>query len=356
MEAAEPRPRPPAAAWQRPIAATLERLRPGLLPVVGADWARGDGFPAAPGLLAIAAVALAALVVGLDLLNLQTGYPEGAVSWLYVRVDHVYAEMPLVVLLVAALGAFSPAAGIVLTLAYGVIALAGMTDPYEFSPLPTALLGHAITVWTLWLLAVEAPFAGRLLALTVAARRSPTALAMATAVATGLLVWIWSQAVPVLLRPATLWTELEDTNLPAVLALQGGGVVYAVAAGVAAGVTARRRGADGLLNPGWIAASAAPIAPAVPGLARRILAGAAMTAAFGGLITTPLDAVALFVIFAGVGPLAGRVGRLAPVGALRAVPGAVRWGIATAVVFGLSWAVQELYLPGLLAKIGRAHV
>jgi hypothetical protein len=237
----------------------------------------------------------------------------------------------------------SPAAGVLLVLSFGAFDLvASLTHPEElhfWAQRPFPIGGRLIAYWLLWLLAVEIPVLGRVLASSVGqfARSRPT-VAVLSGVATGGFTFLWAQATPVLLRPVFLWSDIGGPYAEAAVPIDYGWIVYVLVAGVTAAIVSLVRDPDWLIEEFDASAEAPEGEPgraATPiAVVRRLVVAALLTISLGGLITQAIDAVVLFVALAGAGPFAQWLASRSPVARLTdRLPPIVQAGLASAVVF-----------------------
>lgn len=330
--------------WWLAVLRFAGRFRPGLAATAAADEAvlgRLLTRRAVTIILPLAVVFAAALFAGLHAIS-DGGRSLEQVDWLRLNIDHVFTESPVFLLFAVVAGAASPALGALFAVAYGALDLvASLRHPYELAPLPFALLGRLAAIWLLWLLVVEIPAFGRMMALSwPRVARSRTVVVMLAAAVTGMSTWIWTQAAVVLIRPPFTWSDLHYLSTAAVMPVQQGGVVFAIAAGLAAGGRAFLAGPAGLLD---ARVSPAPRQPATGPVAmvRRLGVAALLTVALGGLIDKPLDVVILYGALAGSGPLAAWVSQRTPIGLLvRALPPVARYALGTGLAFGVALALM----------------
>jgi hypothetical protein len=166
-------------------------------------------------------------------------------------------------------------------------------------PMPFTVLGHLITYGLLWFLVVTIPRLQRSTHLVLASRGRRAALLapVGAAVATGVLVWLWTLPVTYAVRPFFN----GGPQWQAVWQVQTAGWVIAVGAGVAALLVAVvvQRG-----HLYWVPDRIPVLGEAVwrtPGLG-KLIKYAVVLALVAGFITTPLD-LAIFVVALLVGDL-----------------------------------------------------
>ena len=351
--ATEPRFRDPAARWPWWMlpARTVGRFQRRILAA-----AAGDALTINRHLPAVARLALPLLVLAVAAAWAAlhaTGafaYSLPNIEWLRLRIDHAFSDSSLLVILACVIGALSPSAGVLLVLAYGILDLGVSTTVHgELSPMPMALAGRLVALLTLWLLVVEIPIAGRMLAMSM--RRlagNRVVVAIIVALATGGLTWVWTQAAPVLLRPLYSWAWLAMTPaLSAIQALQTAGLVFACVAAAASGVRAFGAAPDELIDVRAILVlPPRPVHRRGVVIAQRLAGAAFLTVVLGGLISGPLDAIVLFVAFAGAGPLAATIARRTPIGGVvGSLPLVAQALLAAALAFGASFVMVGRIIP-----------
>jgi hypothetical protein len=300
--------RTPLWAWP---ARLVGRVHPALRPVLVDDirFFKAIPFPGAGLLLVLAAALLAVVPIALH----PSGPIHGPLTWL-----DVYTESLLFMALALLLGLISPAFGIWLVLfhalsyvpdvAHGVGLIAHLQRPINEQVF--FVLGRVVSFWLLWLLVVEIPLGAR--AMDLRARfsrfsRGPLRRVLSgevvAAFATGTLVFIWTQAMPVLIRPVFTWRPLADSlpSTAAIIPLQSYGYFLVAAAVVMTlGIHAVR---DRLAPP-------APPFIAMPNetpreaLARGIITAPLLVMTLGGVIIGYLDIVVLLVSLIFARPLA----------------------------------------------------
>jgi hypothetical protein len=219
--------------------------------------------------------------------------------------------------------------------------IAAVPSPYELHPLPTALIGRLIGVWLLWVVAVEVPVLGRQLGLSW--RRlsgNRFAVAALVAAATGALVWTWTQAATVLIRPVFTWSTLvSGVTLAAVRAVQTAGLVFAIAGALVAGIGVIVRGPDRLLvaRPPRRRAARTGLLAVLASVVRQVVVATFLTLMLAGLISWPVEAAVLFVVLLVSGPLARFVADRTRLGTvLLTLPPIARIAIAAVLSFVLA--------------------
>jgi hypothetical protein len=162
-------------------------------------------------------------------------------SWLGLGYDVVFTESYPFMLLALIIGMASPSAGLLLVMLhipFDLIASAGASSGFgygQLEPLLPALAGRAVSWWLLWLLAVGVPLMARSIPGATLASRQPrdrflrTVLAYAAGgVVAAVLLWMWTAALPFLVRPVFVWTSLGVPTDAAVQPIQATGVVLIV--------------------------------------------------------------------------------------------------------------------------------
>jgi hypothetical protein len=347
--------------WMAP-ARLAGRLRPAILSAAAADAVAARRLPR----LAVILVPPILVFILCAVVSLSNAYgvgshPQPKVDWLRFTIDSVYTESAPFLLIVIALGTLSPSLGAFIVALFGVMDIAAASvGPYELRPFPKALAGRLVAIWLLWLLVVEIPIVGRQLGLTWRTMsRNRYTVAALTGVSTGALIWIWTQATLVLIRPVFIWASLPaGVTFESVHAIQSAGIVFVILGGVVAGVGALVRGPGGLLldldvQPAGAALSG-PLAIAWL-LVRRVGGAALLTIGLGGLITWQLEVVVLFVVLLGAGPLARFVADRTPLGtAVQALPPIIRLVVAGALSFGVAQLIiAPLYHFAAIDSSGR---
>ncbi len=179
-----------------------------LPPIPGDRFARARSLPGLPAAI-MASVALGlAIVFGFVRLGITDAYTE---SWLFL-------------VLAVVLGLASPAAGLLLAIAFVPLDLLAVLTRGDLDPLLPALAGRAVSWWLLWLLAVVLPLVARQVPPALLATGRPASPATRRIVAYGAgaatiagLVWLWAGAVPELIRPVFTWTAMLGNPRPEVI-------------------------------------------------------------------------------------------------------------------------------------------
>jgi hypothetical protein len=342
--------------WMAP-ARLIGRVRPGLAAAAQSDAIALERLPRLLGTVAVplTVIAIAAGFAALHAVSGPRTDPPVHLEWLNLSMYNIYTEVPLFIFTACIIGALSPAAAVLFVLSFGAFDLiAAATHPEElrfWALRPFPIAGRLIAYWLLWLLAVEIPVMGRMMAVSV---RGLAGSRIAVAGVSGLLVgtftWLWTLAAPVLLRPVYLWSDIGGPYAELGLQLEKGGLVFALIAGVAAGAVAMLVGPAGIMRIRQWPAAKEVGAPTLRGrliaVVRRLVVAGLLTIGLGGLITTGLDAVFLFVAFAGAGPLAQWLGARIPIaGLVQRIPAPALIALAILLVFGV--ALLTVGVPAL---------
>jgi hypothetical protein len=176
-------------------------------------------------------------------------------SWLGLGYDVVFTESYPFMLLALMIGMLSPSAGLLLVMLhipFDLVASTGLGSPFgtgQLDPILPALAGRAVSWWLLWLLAVGIPLMARSIPGATLASRQPRDVFMRTLLAyaaggvvCGILIWMWTAALPFLVRPVFAWTVLGSPTDQAVQPIQASGDVIIIAGVLLAlGMTALRQ-------------------------------------------------------------------------------------------------------------------
>ena len=273
---------------------------------------------------------------------LMTAYPVvPEVDYLRIKLEYVYTESLLLMAAAVLLGVFSPSLGALFVLAFGMFDLyASSKHPIEMFPFWSALLGHLIGYALLWLLAVEIPVYGRLLAESAPSGGAQRMrVAVVGGVATGAFVFLWTLAVPTLIRPVFTMAAGHTPTFASIAPLQVAGWMVALTAGIGATLLIWWRGGDGVLGrhrsqPGawW---RARPVR-----ITRHVVVAALLTVGVAGLIVGPRDALMLFLAFLLARPVAWFIVTRTGLDRLTSrLPTIVRVTLAVAVAFGVALLV-----------------
>jgi hypothetical protein len=276
-------------------------------------------------------------------------------SLLRLGITDIYSEsMPFMVLALA-IGMASPAAGLILVLVHIPLDLIAASGTYgQLDPLLGGLAGRAVSWWLLWLLVVAIPLMARALPGATLASGQPrdvtlrTVLAYAAGgLAAGVLLFMWTAAMPFMVRPAFSWTYLSVPTDAAIQPIQADGWQI-ILAGVLLliGVTALRQRygsleeeAAELNDPDQLDdLDSEPLVSDQLEFAGRVATHILTVVVLGGLVSGALDVVLLFGA-ALVGQLvAQRLSTATPLGELLArIPWLARFlgGFALSYAIGL---------------------
>lgn len=184
-------------------------------------------------------------------LGVALGIPA-VFSLLRLGVTDVYTESLAFLALAVAVGLVAPALGVLLVAAHAafdlVRTIGGDLGFGFYSPLDIVLvvLGRIVSFYLLWLLVVEFPLIARSIPWAVMDGRRPAAIqprrlvAAASAVlGTALMVFVWTQAAPWLVRPVFTWGPFgASPTFGAINPVQQWGVVIIVVAAAVGGAVA----------------------------------------------------------------------------------------------------------------------
>ena len=268
--------------------------------------------------------------------------------------DVAYAESLPFLIVASLIGAYSPALGVLLVLALipSDLAAAAISrvevSKHEWQVYPSPVIGRAISYALLWILAVEIPLLARVGAFAfggrAGARRSIRGTAARVAV-TAIGAVLWGLALPWLIQPVFLWSEMQSIT-PAASAptwvywwlLALGATVAAAAADVwhrpvGGGLVARA--ADAIHRARTTRAEIGRQVVAV------VVLGALLAGAMQDLVQAGVILAGLFVAGPILTPILPRV----PIpGAVAAAPRLARW--VAAMVAGLAIGYVILALAG----------
>lgn len=154
------------------------------------------------------------------------------------HIADVYTESLLFLVVALAIGVFSPSAGLLLVVLHAVFDLFVSSRELELKPFLPALAGRLVSFWLLFLLVVAIPVMSRAIVASTlgstqpADRRLRVTLAFGSgALTAGALLFVWTQAVPYLIRPVFVWSVLYLPTDPAIMPVQRQGLTI-VAAGI----------------------------------------------------------------------------------------------------------------------------
>jgi hypothetical protein len=308
-------------------------------------------------------VLLVAIAVGLALVFslLRFGAPSPDALPVPFGIDYLYTESVVFMLAALLLGMASPAAGLLLVLIHLVFDLVVAIGQGQLEPLLPALAGRLVSVWVLWLLAVAIPLMARSIPGTTLASGQPAdprlrrLLALGAAgVTAGVLIFIWTQAVPLLVRPAFIWATRSNPTYEAVAPVQENPwafVVVGIAAVLLVSLVRLRFGVldeevvelqeiddlelDALEDEGEL--------PSEVEFVGRLMAHALTIVALGGLVSGFFDVALMAAALIVARPLAVLL--------LRRIPGArlvarIPWVIRFIGAFGVTY-VAGLIVTGL---------
>lgn len=341
-----------AAVWLWLLPARLARRVSGQLAYALLDGAALVAWPAAP-LLAMPA----ALGVGLGF------------GWLHPGFDELYTESLVFLLLAVAIGTLSGLLGALLTLGYALgdfllwhrawNAEDGVAGDLGRQWLPLLLTYALLAVLTVRTAIIAKGLAAQLALPARIDRRARFALAAAAhLLITAGLVWLWTAATPLLVRPIYTWNGRQPT-IEAISPLQEEGAAVVVVAllvagarlalqyrtAVTASLTARLDALEDTLRP------ARPIRPLLDRLPllRLLIAAATSLLLLAALLEGVAEAIVLGALLLAIG--AARAGLLpVPLGRwpelADRIPLVVRLAIGFLIV---SWLTQAVVAPSFPA-------
>ncbi|HLL65742.1 MAG TPA: hypothetical protein VK453_08330 [Micromonosporaceae bacterium] len=297
--------------------------------------------------------------------------------------DIIFTEALWLLMLVAAIGAASGAVGLYLTVGFALGDLTLGDHPsrtyqsYVTSPVE-AFAGQygslLLSYLLLAMLAVGVPIAAKSLAAefmlpTSTPRALRAIVAIVTVIATtGLLVYVWLQSTPLLVRPVFVWTGTQPTVEAMAPAQQSGAwvITFAVLAGTARSVVQLTSaanmggaGADpaaGTRLPGRMdelearfrtAQPVVPLLSRLPLPARLVIRAAFLTLILSGLYAAYWHALLTFVVLLAAQFLAAFLGTRAPAGYARRmnrVPRLIRLLLVIVPVYLVGTLVMGYFL------------
>lgn len=348
--------------WTVP-AQLLARLRPGLRAATADDVAllgRLPGGSVIPWLVPIVALVLA-FVRPTAFAAMRSGeYFNGNPFNVFISQGFLPFTDALALMLVPlVLGLLAPSLGVLFVLTYCLLDLIlSIHLPYA------ALAGRLVEYWLIWLLVVEIALVNRGVLRAMRARLGNEAVGLlvgagAAACVSGVLVYIWVQATPLLIRPFFTWGRLNGVpTVEAIVVLQTQGNTLVAAGAITALVScallrwAGRLGAKEDVVFGLVGERRGPARRGWAGWAflRPVVLAVLLVAALGGMITTPFDAVLLFAaLLAGwwLGMVVRRMSSLSR--ALGRIPLMLRFVLA----FALSYVIA-LQLTSHAQQLGSA--
>jgi hypothetical protein len=312
----------------------------------------GGGARAVFVVLAVIAVAyaVAASVAHAFGLFIPSPQPDDYIRAPFFR--DVYSESLVFMTVVAGIGAFSPALGVLFLAVFIPADLAAASYSGElipspaYDPWPVPVLGRAITYGLLWILAVEIPLVVRRLATSwpSARRNAPSAgvVLLVTVLATAVLVFFWAHALPWLITPVLSWTNAGRSQPwvtdPTWLYWQYLVVGATLISGIAAVWPRPVRSGISLAADG---SNERPTTARI--IARQTLAALALAALLAGIMTSFTAAAILILALLVAGPVLTVVlprVRIRPFGPPPKSPG--RWVIAMVIALAVSWLIVTL--------------
>ena len=167
-------------------------------------------------------------------------------SWLRLGIRDVFTESLPFMALAVVIGLVAPALGVIIVLLHAIGDLArtlgtpsAAADPLQFL---AGIGARLISYYLLWLLVVEIPLLARAVPFAALASARPTGerarrvVAIGSAViAVGLMTFVWTLAVPILIRPVFTWSLGVPPSAEALLPVQAWSIVVIGAAVVATG-------------------------------------------------------------------------------------------------------------------------
>lgn len=333
-----------ASAWQLP-ARQVSLLHRGLRPYLDTDARVLERLGLPPLAPALAVVGIVVLFAIGHLINTD-GAPGGNEPYRILIRDVFTESMPYMILAVA-LGLLAPTLGVLFVTVHVLTDIpVSLMSPGELEPLPLALVGRAVSWWLLWLLAVEIPVTARSVGPRVngaLAGRPGLQLpgaALATALAAGVLAWVWTQAVTILIRPAFTWTNQFSPTYGAIAPAQETGIILALAAAAVGGVAAWSHLRSDPLAGLPLFAEPSTWPAGVPRIVGDVAAAVLLTVALGGVITGALDIAILFGALLGARPAARWIHQRLGVGQLLApIPWLVRYVAGFLATYGIGLIV-----------------
>ena len=273
-----------------------------------------------------------------------------------LTIEQVYTESLIFLVLAVAIAMIMPAAGVLLVLLHAVVDLPRtlMTPFIMGSNGPIGVVaGRFVSFYLLWLLVVEISVIARTVPWVVMGSARPANPAVrqlwaigSTAVAVGVMTWIWTQAAGILIRPVFTWSNLGSPNYNAIANLQVSGMTIVAVAAVAAGAMAflriqhavAERGADVEFDEfedfDLDQLEAEPNEGL--GLLGQVVRHMLAVFLLGGLISGLLDLAILGGVSLLSQPIASRILRA---GQLRRMLSGIPWVVRFVAGFGLTFAV-----------------
>jgi hypothetical protein len=272
----------------------------------------------------------------------------------------VYTESIPFLCLALVLGMFSPAASLVMLIVFVPLDFASALQSHALDPLIPALAGRVVSWWLLFVLAVAIPLMcrgtpGAALASNRAADpivRRLLGYGLAGLVCV-VLVWLWTQAEPFLIRPVFTWSSaLGDPTTAAVVAVQQDWKTIATAALFGLMGFTLLRDALGSLDE---EANEIRLSARLPSATEtrllsepwqvlvQILSALFFTVMLGGIVTQAIDVVIVFgkLAFAGPGVRVALIYVPALVEAMTRVPWLARFLLGAVLGYTLALAINQ---------------
>lgn len=250
----------------------------------------------------------------------------------------VYTESLPFLLIAMALGFLSPTLGVLFVASFAPIDLLhSLDDPFR------GVGGRLVSYWVLWLLVVESPLAGRAFA-TAGAKGAELVSRVATSlIMPVVLVYIWTLAEPLLIRPVYIWANKNPQREAMEIAQTHAVWLLAPAAMLSVAAFALQL----MESRSGVTVSRNSRLDALPPLLRHFLSAVLGVIALGGLITAPLDATILVSAFLAAPLLGGAVARERGFGEiLKRIPATFVFLIAFAVVALVARVIDAPWFSG----------
>lgn len=279
----------------------------------------------------------------------------------------VYTEAPLAMTIALIAGFLAPTLGVLFVIIFGLCDLARELGSTVF---PLGYLGRLISYWLLWLLVVEIPLMHRAVSwscvlpvgeqawtravMRLIPRGLPrTLLGVALGAAmTGVLVYVWTLAAPMLIRPVFVWNDQGLTD-EAMNILQRSNEILVVAGIVVALLTSGLAIWLGLADP-RTGLQMRPIRTnRLVSLAGYVLSAALVVVALGGMRTSAFDTALLLVALLGARPLAALV---LAVPRVRRVLGVIPLPLRFLLGFGLTYFLARPILDFWMLHGGQVKI
>lgn len=346
---------PPSGIFSLATAPTrlLGRFRADLEETLAADAIRFGGaasrFFALLALLAVAYPLAAAIVHANSPSTLGGTTLTNALRPFY---EVVYTESLPFMIAAAGIGFFSPALGVLLVLVFiPTDLLAASTTTAELTTMywqipPGPFVARLGSYLLLWILAVEIPTRVRLFA-DWATRGGSSSMALGAAQLGGAAaaVYLWAVTIPWLVKPVFTWSALQVVNRIATDATWYHWPILVIGVALLAGLAAiwpravvRDEVSESAESEGRRPARS---------MAREVILQLAVVLAlallFGGLMTTPIEALVLIAGLVAAGPILTILLPRIPVpDRLAAASPAVRWAVGMVVALAVAWVILTL--------------